>query len=323
MTAPALLAVEGLTVGFRSRAGLVRALDRVAFDVRAGEMVGLVGESGAGKSAAALAVMGLLGDAARIEACRALFGGRDLLALSEHERAALRGRAMSMAFQSPLAALNPIRAIGLQIADVLLRHDPAPRRDVEARVVAALARLRIADPQRCARALPQELSGGMRRRVELARALACRPKLLIADEPTAGLDPTTQAAVMDLLRDLTREAAMGCLVITHDLALAGAWCDRIFVMHAGQIVEAAPAAALFAAPRHPFTRALLAAAPAAAASLDALTPIDGEPPDLSRGDLPPCRFAERCARRAPICDAGPVPLEDSGPGRRLACRRPT
>ena len=322
MSAP-LLAVEDLTISFRTRSGVVRALDRVTFEVGAGEMVGLVGESGSGKSVTAFAMMGLLDAAARIESGRALFSGRDLLRLPRRELDELRGRDLSIVFQNPRAALNPIRAVGLQIADVILRHEGARRSEIAARVVAALRQVRVPDPERRARALPHELSGGMCQRVGIAMALACRPQLLIADEPTTGLDVTTQAVVMDLIRELTRARGTSGVLITHDLALAAEYCDRIVVMHAGQVVESAPTSALFGAPRHPYTQALIACMPATAGSIETLAPIAGGLPDLRRDDLPYCRFAARCARRAPICDSAALALEDCGEGHRLACRSPS
>ncbi|MBL8587302.1 MAG: ABC transporter ATP-binding protein [Methylobacteriaceae bacterium] len=322
MSAP-LLTIEDLTLSFATRRGTVRALEGVSFEVRAGEMVGLVGESGSGKSVTAYAAMGLLDASARIASGRAVFAGRDLLTLPRRELDELRGRDISMVFQNPRAALNPIRPVGRQIADVLARHAAAGRAEIEARTLDALRQVRIADPERRARALPHELSGGMCQRVGIAMALACRPKLLIADEPTTGLDVTTQAVVMDLLREAARANGASAVLITHDLALAAEYCERIVVMHAGHVVETAPVAELFGAPRHPYTGRLLASAPSGAATIEALTPIAGALPDLRRDDLPPCRFAERCERRAADCAAPSLRLEPCGPDHRVACRHPT
>jgi peptide/nickel transport system ATP-binding protein len=275
---PPLLSVRGLAVAFRTRAGILRAVEDVSFELRRGEMLGIVGESGSGKSATALALMGLLGPAGRATAGQAVFEGQDLLAMGEGTLARLRGVGLAMVFQNPRAALNPIRPVGLQLADVIARHHPGGRAEIRARMLAALRWMRIPDPERRASALPHELSGGLCQRIGIALAMAGNPRLLIADEPTTGLDVTTQAAVMDLLRDAARGA--GALLITHDLALAAQYCDRILVMQAGRVLEEAPVGALFAAPRHPRTARLLRGMPAAATCLEDLLPEEGEPPGL-------------------------------------------
>jgi peptide/nickel transport system ATP-binding protein len=317
-----LLSVRDLSVGFHTRSGLVRALAGVTFDLAQGEMLGLVGESGSGKSVTAFALLGLLGLAARVTTGQALFGGRDLLRLGQGALDELRGREMSIVFQNPRAALNPIRPVGVQIADVIARHDPAAPAAIRERVLAALRQMRIPDPLRRARAYPHELSGGLCQRIGIAMALACAPRLLIADEPTTGLDVTTQAMVMDLFGEAVRQRGVGSVLITHDLALASEYCDRIVVMHAGQVVEDAPVAALFARPRHPYTGKLLRSVPSAVDSIDQLLPVEGRLPDLRRADLPPCRFAERCERRQPLCDAPGLGLQPCGPDHRVACRVP-
>ncbi|MGG5807691.1 ABC transporter ATP-binding protein [Falsiroseomonas sp. CW058] len=321
MTAP-LLSVQDLSVEFRTRGGTVHALDGVTFDVQPGEMLGIVGESGSGKSVTAYSLLGLLDAAARVTSGRAAFGGRDLLRLDRAALDDLRGREISIVFQNPRAALNPIRGVGQQIADVVARHDPSPPAAIRAKVLGALRRLRIPDPERRLRAFPHELSGGMCQRIGIAMALACAPRLLLADEPTTGLDVTTQAVVMDLFRDAVRGQGASAILITHDLALASEYCDRIVVMHAGHVVEDAPVDAIFGRPRHPYTARLLSSVPSAVASIDELLPIEGALPDLRRDDLPPCRFAERCTRRAPDCDLAPLRLAPAGPGRRVACRHP-
>ena len=315
------LAVEDLSVEFRTRSGTVRVLDQVGFSVNKGETVALVGESGSGKSVTAFAVMGILDPAARVTSGRAVFGGADLLALSERDLAEQRGREISMIFQNPRTALNPIRKVGHQIADVLVRHGGATRRDAPRAAIEMLKKVRIPDPERRAEAYPFELSGGMCQRVMIAIALACRPALLIADEPTTGLDVTTQAVIMDLIGELAREAGMATIFITHDLALAAEYCDRIVVMHAGHIVEAAPAAALFAGPRHPYSAKLLAATPGETASLADLASIPGGLPDFRRADLPACRYSERCERRTDQC-AQPLPRRDVGARHHVACWNP-
>ncbi len=297
MSQPPLLSVEDLSVEFRTREGIVHALDRVSFSVGKGETVGIVGESGSGKSVTALAVMGILHPAARITGGRAVFGGLDLLAASERQRQDYRGRELSMIFQNPRTALNPIRPVGRQIADVLLRHANLPRAKVKARAVELLARVQIPDAARRFDAYPFELSGGMCQRVMIALAIACSPALIIADEPTTGLDVTTQAGILDLLDELRRTTQTATILITHDLGLAAERCDTIVVMHAGHVVESAPARAIFTAPRHPYTRKLIASTPRPGVKLAELAPITGIVPDL-RGALPPCRYRTRCEHAA-------------------------
>jgi peptide/nickel transport system ATP-binding protein len=321
VTAP-LLSVQDLSVEFRTRSGTVHALERVSFDLRAGEMLGIVGESGSGKSVTAYSLLGLLDHAARVTSGRAIFDGRDLLRLDRAAMNDLRGKDVSIVFQNPRTALNPIRSVGQQIADVVARHDPAPAAAIRQRVLDALRQVRIPDPERRLGAFAHELSGGMCQRIGIAMALACAPRLLLADEPTTGLDVTTQAVVMDLFRDAIRSRGVSAVLITHDLALASEYCDRIVVMHAGHVVEDAPVAELFAQPRHPYTARLLSSVPSSVGSIDDLTPIEGSLPDLRRRDLPFCRFAERCDRRATACDAGPLPLATIAEAHRVACRHP-
>ena len=321
MTAAPALKVENLSVEFRTRAGVVRVLEAVDLEVGKGETVALVGESGSGKSVTAFATMGILDPAGRVTSGSAMFGGADLLALPERELAELRGRELSMIFQNPRTALNPIRRVGQQIADVLVRHGGATRAQAPQAAIEMLRRVCIPDPERRARAYPFELSGGMCQRVMIAIALACRPSLLIADEPTTGLDVTTQAVIMDLIGELARESGMATVFITHDLALAAEYCDRIVVMHAGHIVESAPSAQLFAGARHPYTARLLAATPGETDSLQGLQSIPGNLPDLRRTDLPACRYSERCERRKPEC-VSPLALAKVGERHLVACRFP-
>ena len=296
--APPLLAVEELSVEFRTRGGVVRALDGVSFAVRKGETVAIVGESGSGKSVTAYALLGILDPADE-----------------------LRGREISMIFQNPRAALNPIRTVGRQIADVLLRHANVKRDQAMGRAAEMLAKVRIPDPERRAQAYPYELSGGMCQRVMIALALACSPALLIADEPTTGLDVTTQAVIMDLVAELAERARTATILITHDLGLAGEYADRIVVMHAGHVVETAPTAELFAHPRHPYTAKLLAATPESDTRLASLAAIPGGLPDLRRSDLPPCRYSARCERVADIC-AEPLPRRMVASDHMVACWQP-
>jgi peptide/nickel transport system ATP-binding protein len=326
---PPLLEVRDFSLEFRTRSGTVRALQDVNLQLHKGEIVGLVGESGSGKSVLSYAMLGISDAAARVTGGSAHFGGVDLLKASEGTLADLRGREISMIFQSPRTALNPIRPVGLQIEDVLRRHAVAVRGHTgpdlalgwRERAVQALREVAIADPERRARAYPFELSGGMCQRVMIAIALACRPSLLIADEPTTGLDVTTQAAVMDLITTLARERQMATLFITHDLALAADYCDRIVVMHAGHAVESAPTARLFAAPRHPYTARLMSSTPGPRTVLQTLEPVPGQLPDLRRGNLPACRFAERCERADEHCRSV-MPRLDATQDHAVACWHP-
>lgn len=321
MTAAAALSVEGLSVEFRTRSGVVRALESVSFSVAKGETVALVGESGSGKSVTAYAVMGILDPAGRVTAGRAMLGDLDLLSAKPKELAQVRGRKIGMIFQNPRTALNPIRPVGRQIADVLIRHGNVSRRAAPAHAVEMLRAVGITDPARRAKVYPFEMSGGMCQRVMIAIALAAKPSLLIADEPTTGLDVTTQAVIMDLINDLAKELGMATIFITHDLALAGQRSARIVVMHAGHVVENAPTADLFANPRHPYTAELIAATPDSAASLDELAAIPGSLPDLRRADLPPCRYSERCPRKIAAC-AQLLPIASPGTAHVVACWNP-
>ena len=320
-----ILAVENLSVHFRTFEGTVQALEAVSFAVAPGETVAIVGESGSGKSTAALAILGLLPPAAQVIGGRVLLdpgsGAVDLLALGEEQRSRYRGAAAAMIFQGARTALNPIRPVGRQIEDVLVRHAGLGRAAAHARAVELLAQVQIADPARRANAYPFELSGGMCQRVMIAIAVACEPALLIADEPTSGLDVTTQVAILELIRELAARRRMATLLITHDLALAGERADRIVVMHAGHVVEVAPTADLFRAPRHPYTARLMASTPRPDRALETVLPIPGAVPDL-RAALPVCRFSMRCERRIPACDEPPLPRTALEHGRVVACRVP-
>ena len=326
---PPLLDVQDFSLEFRTRSGTVRALQNVNLAIGKGEIVGLVGESGSGKSVLSYAMLGISDAAAKVTGGQAMFGAQDLLTLDEKSLADLRGREISMIFQSPRTALNPIRPVGLQIEDVLRRHAVAARGrtgpdaglGLRERAIQALREVAIADPERRWAAYPFEMSGGMCQRVMIAIARAGRPALLIADEPTTGLDVTTQAAVMDLITGLARERQMATLFITHDLGLAADYCDRIVVMHAGHAVEAAPTKALFEAPRHPYTARLMSSTPDANSTLASLEPVPGNLPDLRRADLPACRFSERCERATDTCRKAP-PLLSRDDSHAVACWHP-
>jgi peptide/nickel transport system ATP-binding protein len=277
MTALPLLEVSDLTVEFATRRGIVRAVQHVNIAVAKGETLGIVGESGSGKSVTSYAVMRILDRAGKIAEGSVSFSGIDVKAASEDEMRDLRGREMSMIFQSPRLALNPIRKIGHQIEDVLLQHVQVDRSQVSDKAIEALEQVRIARPRERYHAYPFELSGGMCQRVVIALALACNPQLLIADEPTTGLDVTTQKAVMDLVVELTRRRSMSTILITHDLGLAATYCDRIVVMEKGRVVETAPSVDIFARPSHPYTRKLMRATPRLGISLRDLLPEEEAP----------------------------------------------
>jgi peptide/nickel transport system ATP-binding protein len=272
MTDVPLLEVKDLTVEFSTRRGLVQAVKHVDVAVGKGETVAIVGESGSGKSVTSYAVMRILDRAGRIADGSITFGGVDIGKAEEREMRDLRGREISMIFQNPRAALNPIRKVGHQIEDVLRQHAQAGSDDAKAKAIAILEQVRIARPKERYHAYPFELSGGMCQRVVIALALACRPQLLIADEPTTGLDVTTQKTVMDLVVELTRERGMSTILITHDLGLAAAYCDRVVVMEKGKVVETAKSQAIFSAPKHPYTRKLVRATPRLGVSLSDLLP---------------------------------------------------
>ena len=302
-----LLEVKDFSLEFRTRSGIVHALEKVNLEVEKGETVGIVGESGSGKSVLSFGILRILDAAARVTSGTVSFAGMDMLEASEHSLREVRGREISMIFQNPRTALNPIRRIGKQIEDVLATHTSTLRADMKKKAIEALASVRIPDPERRYHAYPFELSGGQCQRVMIALALACGPQLLIADEPTTGLDVTTQAAILALISELARERRMATILITHDLAMASEYCDRIVVMHAGHVVETAPTAELFARPRHPYTARLIASTPGPEQSIATLASIPGNLPDLRRADLPSCRFYERCERAQDDCVSTPLP----------------
>lgn len=317
----ALLEVDNLSLEFRTRTGIVRALENVSLQLPQGGSLGLVGESGSGKSVLSFAVLGIQDAAARITGGDIRFAGENLLANDGQAMKALRGRELAMIFQNPRVALNPIRQVGQQIGDVLRRHMDLGGEAARARAIECLADVRIPDPERRYTAYPFELSGGMCQRVMIAIALACKPRLLIADEPTTGLDVTTQAAIMRLIRDLGRDKGMATLLITHDLGLAREFCGEIAVMHAGHIVEVGPTETLFHAPAHPYTAQLVRATPVGQDKLEHLAAIPGNLPDLRRADLPSCRFFERCERRSSACSADLLRSEIAS-GHLVACHHP-
>jgi peptide/nickel transport system ATP-binding protein len=315
-SAAPLLSVRGLVTEFRTDAGALRAVDDVSFDVAEGGALALVGESGCGKSVTSLSLLRLVQPPGRIAAGRVIFEGRDLISLSEKEMRAVRGARIAMIFQEPMSSLNPVYTVGDQIVEAVLVHQRArTRRAARDRAVELLGLVGIPSPAERADTYPHQLSGGMRQRVMIAMALACEPRLLIADEPTTALDVTIQAQIMDLLRDLRARLGMAVLLITHDLGLVADFVDEVAVMYAGRIVERAPVKDLFADPRHPYTRGLLRSVPSYGDNLTAarLPTIPGMVPDLRT--LPPgCRFRARCDRATDACAREPELYRIALPG---------
>jgi peptide/nickel transport system ATP-binding protein len=327
MSSTPMLEVDALSLRFRTPAGAwVNVLDKVGFSLQAGETLGLVGESGSGKSVTALALAGLLDARAQAQARRLRFQGRELLdSRGVPDMAAwqgLRGRRIGFVFQSPRRALHPLRTVGDQLQQVLRVHLGLKGAAAREKALAWIERVGLSDPARRFDAYAHELSGGQCQRVMIALALAGDPELLIADEPTTGLDVSTQALVLDLIAGLARERRLATLLITHDLALAAQRCERIAVMHAGQLVETLPSAGLREGAAHPYTRQLLRATPQSAATLDALRSVDGALPDLSRTDLPACRFAERCGQADARCRSQDPPWTRTSARHALACWHP-
>jgi oligopeptide transport system ATP-binding protein len=319
-----LLQVEGLSTEFVTDDGLVRAVDGVSFEVKRGEIVGIVGESGCGKSVTNLSVLGLLPKPqGRIAAGSVLFEGRELVGLSENELRRVRGNSIAMIFQDPMTSLNPYLKVEEQLAEVVQLHLGLSRREAVARAVALLERVGIPDAANRIQSYPHEFSGGMRQRVMIAMALLCDPDVLIADEPTTALDVTIQAQILELLKELREERGMGIILITHDLGVVAGMCDRVIVMYAGRIVEEAPTEALYAAPRHPYTQALLRSVPRLdERSHETLFSIEGLPPRLDRGPFTGCTFAPRCPLVRQACHEGEPPLVEFAPGRRRRCVLP-
>jgi oligopeptide/dipeptide ABC transporter ATP-binding protein len=302
MTAP-LLSVRDLSVSF----GPMQVLEGLSFDLAEGEVLGVVGESGSGKSMTALAIMGLLPRGGRVVGGRAMLEGQEVTALSERALQRLRGARMAMIFQEPMTSLNPVLTVGEQVAEVLRQHRGMNRRAAHAEAVKLLRLVEIPAAERRVDDYPHQLSGGQRQRAMIAIALACRPKLLIADEPTTALDATVQAGILDLLRGLQQEFGMAVLLITHDLGVVADFADRVLVMYAGRIAETGPTAALLVHPQHPYTRALLAAIPRLTGPIAGLPSIPGVVPGPM--DFPiGCRFAPRCPNAHVACTLAPPPL---------------
>jgi peptide/nickel transport system ATP-binding protein len=291
-----LLDVKGLYTSFKTRDGMVRAVDGIDFHVDRGEIMGLVGESGCGKSVTSLSIMRLVAKPGSVDAGEVIFDGQDLLKISADDMRKMRGDRISMIFQQPTSSLNPVWDVGTQIEEVLRIHRGMKGSAAEARAIELLRMVGIPDPQRRMKAYPHEMSGGMAQRVMIAMALACEPELLIADEPTTALDVTIQAQILDLMRNLRDETGTAIILITHDLGVVAEMCDRVAVMYAGEIVEETDVTSLFRRPLHPYTRGLIGSIPVVGDVKESLEVIPGNVPNLI--DLPVgCRFAPRCGAR--------------------------
>jgi oligopeptide/dipeptide ABC transporter ATP-binding protein len=291
-----LLEVRDLTTSFYTRSGVVHAVTGVDFSVRRGEIVGLVGESGCGKSVTSLSILGLVSPPGRVESGEVIFDGKDLRKLSQTELRSIRGDRIAMIFQQPQSSLNPVLNVGFQLSEVLEIHRNMKRKQARDRALELLRMVGIPDPARRLKSYPFEMSGGMAQRVMIAMALACEPELLIADEPTTALDVTIQAQILDLMRRLQRETGTAIVLITHDLGVVAEMCDRVAVMYAGEIVEQTDTQTLFRKPQHPYTQGLIGSVPILGQPKDALSVIPGVVPNLI--DLPAgCRFAPRCRSR--------------------------
>ncbi len=316
----ALLELRGLTVDFATDDGVVHAVDGIDLALGKGRTLGLVGESGCGKSVTSLAIMGLLPPENSKVGGRVLFEGRDLLNLDPHLLRDLRGARLAMIFQEPMTSLNPSYTIGDQIIEAIQQHQDLDKAAARARAIEVLTLVRIPSPEKRIDDYPHKLSGGMRQRAMIAMALACGPQLLIADEPTTALDVTIQAQILDLMRGLRRDTGTAIILITHDLGVVAEMADDVAVMYAGQIVERAAVRDLFARPEHPYTVGLLGSIPRLDEKRERLPSIEGRVPDMTRPP-PGCRFAPRCPFVEPACVAAPPALVEVAPGHLSRCRR--
>jgi oligopeptide transport system ATP-binding protein len=320
--ADALLSVRDLEVRFKTERGVVHAVNGISFDINPGETLGIVGESGCGKSVTSLALLGILARNGRVTGGEARFEGRDLLKLSDHELRKIRGREIAMIFQDPMTSLNPVLTIGRQIREALQTHFELDRKEANERAADLLRQVGIPSPDVRLRDYPHQFSGGMRQRAMIAMALAGEPKLLIADEPTTALDVTIQAQILDVMRKLVSERDTALILITHDLGVVAGMCERVNVMYGGMFMETGSAEQLFGQPRHPYTLGLLQSVP----RLDAvkgrrLHPIEGQPPNMLRAPSM-CPFAPRCRFEVPQSREEVPPLRELDPGRHVACFNP-
>ncbi|MEE9270294.1 MAG: ABC transporter ATP-binding protein [Candidatus Krumholzibacteria bacterium] len=314
-----LLEIKDLSCSFRTEEGVARVVDRTSFSVRPGETLGLVGESGCGKTVTALAIMRLIQmPPGRIDGGEILYKGRNLLGLSESDMRKVRGNEISMIFQEPMTTLNPVFTCGYQIQEAVLLHQGVGKKESLERTVEMLGLVGIPDPRQCAKSYPHQLSGGMRQRVMIAMALSCHPSLLIADEPTTALDVTIQAQILELLQSLQERFNMAVLMITHDLGVIAETARRVVVMYAGQVVEEAEVGDLFHRPRHPYTIGLQESIPRLVHRGRELSVIPGRLPDPFH--LPPgCRFSDRCPHAEARCTEGDIEMRDGAPGHRVRC----
>jgi len=317
-----LLSVEDLEVRFATRRGTVHAVNGITFDIAPGETLGIVGESGCGKSVTSLAILGLLARNGRVDSGRALFEGNDLIRQSDRALRRIRGREIAMIFQDPMSSLNPVLTIGRQIREALETHFDMDRKEAEAKAAEALDRVGIPSAKARLKDYPHQFSGGMRQRAMIAMALACQPKLMIADEPTTALDVTIQAQILDLLRALVAEENAALILITHDLGVVAGMCERVNVMYAGMFMETGSAEQLFDTPRHPYTLGLLQSVPRLDAARRArLQPIEGAPPNMLHAPSA-CPFQPRCRFEVDLSRREVPQLLEVEPGHQVACFNP-
>lgn len=316
----ALLEIDNLQTHFFTSAGTVKAVDGVSYTVKQGETVAVVGESGSGKSVTAMSIMRLIPwPPGKIVGGSINFDGKDLLALSDDEMRSIRGRDIGMIFQEPMTSLNPVLTIGLQLTEPMIAHLDISEEDAMAKATKLLDMVGISEPKRRLSQYPHHLSGGMRQRVVIAMALACDPKLIIADEPTTALDVTIQAQILELMKNLTRDLDVAMIIITHNLGVVARYADRVNVMYAGRIIESGTATEIYHKPRHPYTLALLKSVPRMDRQRsEKLDPVDGQPPDLTKLDQG-CSFRPRCRFSTDECAKSFPALEEVGPGHTSAC----
>jgi oligopeptide transport system ATP-binding protein len=322
VAAEPLLAVEDLHIEFSTRRGTVHAVNGISFSIAPGETLGIVGESGCGKSVTSLAILGLLARNGRVSSGRAVFGGRNLIAQSDRALRRIRGREIAMIFQDPMTSLNPVLTIGRQIREALETHFGMNKKEANARAAELIDRVGIPSADMRLKDYPHQFSGGMRQRAMIAMALACRPKLLIADEPTTALDVTIQAQILTILRELVADENTALILITHDLGVVAGMCERVNVMYAGMFMETGSADQLFGSPRHPYTLGLLQSVPRLDATRrDRLQPIEGTPPNMLSPPVA-CPFQPRCRFEVGESREHVPPLVEIEPGHKVACFNP-
>lgn len=311
-----LLEIQNLSVVFETEQGKAKAVDNLSFSIERGKVLGIVGESGCGKSVTSLSVLRLISEPGKIVSGKIMFDGQDLLALSEGQMRSIRGNKIALVPQDPMTSLNPVYTVGRQIMEAIMLHQKVGQQEARKRAIDVLEKVNIPTAKTRVDNFPHEFSGGMRQRVMIAMALACEPMLLIADEPTTALDVTVQAQILDLMREIQKTQGTAIMMITHDLGVVAEMCDDVVVMYAGSAVEAAPVTELFKHPKHPYTMGLMESIPKPDSAR--LTPIDGQPPSLI--NLPDaCRFAPRCPLRIDSCLQGVPPLEQKMPGQFARC----